>query len=170
MPIDKRGIKLSELVESNVGSQYSDETRREVAALYVCHGNIPHIARLSNVPQRTIYEWQKTSTWWEPLVAEIRNLTKDSHIAKLEAVVERAFDQVLDRVDNGDHVVVQGEIMRVPMKGKDLAVTGAVALDKSRLLQGAATSIRADSSTTADLVKRFEELAAQSQERVVSDQ
>lgn len=69
--------------------------------------------------------------------------------------INQAIFQMTDRINNGDYVrdTKTGEIVRVPMKGKELAVSAAVVFDKRSLIRGDATSI---SSKKIDPLKDIE--------------
>ena len=77
-------------------------------------------------------------------------------------IIEAAADELLDRLQNGDPVMdrTTGEIGRVPVKARDLAVAGGVTFDKMRLLDHQPTRITA----TTDVSKLAEQFAALSQQ------
>ncbi len=56
-------------------------------------------------------------------------------------IVIKTNEQVIHRVENGDVVLRNGKQVRVPMKGRDLAVVGGIKEDKARVALGQATSI-----------------------------
>ena len=152
------------------GSQYTDQQRREAVAHYLVTGNLQATANALNIPRRTLFDW-KQQPYWEQISNEIRQETKDRALAHLDSIVDKAYTQVIDRIENGDDIVHQGEVVgRKRMAGKDLAVVGSIAVDKRQLLLNQPTSIRADSTGMTDLVRQFEALSQRHAERVVSEQ
>ena len=56
------------------------------------------------------------------------------------------------------------------MKGRDTALVGAIAVDKRQLLLNKPTSITDKSESMKTLLERFEQLARESREKIVSEQ
>ena len=73
--------------------------------------------------------------------------------ATLAQIVRRSGQQVLDRLRGGDTVrdPKTGTFVRVPMRGKDIAICGAVAFDKLRLAESQPTAIVRHEETKAQL-------------------
>jgi hypothetical protein len=137
---------------------------------YAIHGNVARVSKTINIPVSTLRDWQR-SDWWDSLTIEVRTEKDVEIIAGLDRIVGLAITETQDRLENGDAVFHQGELKRVPVKGKDAAVIGAVAIDKRQILLNKPTSIRGTASEgMAALAKQFEELARASQTKVVSEQ
>ena len=81
---------------------------------------------------------------------------------KYAKIIAESADQTLDRLQSGDVVRDQrtGELVRVPMRGRDAAIVGAVHFDKLRLLESAPTSIVRHEDTQKNLRRLAEEFAA----------
>ena len=81
---------------------------------------------------------------------------------KLAEIIDEAADQTLDRLRHGD--VVQdnktGELVRVPIKGKDAAIIGAVAFDKLRLAENQPTNIVSHEDAEENLRRVMEKCRA----------
>ena len=105
------------LVET--GSGYSDSQRREACLLYSIEGVMTRVSRALNIPQQTLSEWKNHSDWWPELTAEVRSEKEDHIAAQLTKIVELASAETIDRLENGDVYVHQGEITRAPIKAKD---------------------------------------------------
>ena len=139
------------------GSQYTNDQRIAVISDYVVLGNQTKVSELHNIPLTTVHEWIK-SEWGVELTEEIRNEKAPELDANMTRLIDSAFDQAQDRVENGDFKLVKTkkaikhddgslevaedyELKRVPMSGKDLIVGGAVVYDKQRLHRNQPTSI-----------------------------
>jgi hypothetical protein len=90
--------------------------------------------------------------------------------SKLAAIIDESADQALDRLKHGDVVRDSrtGDLVRVPIKGKDAAIIGAVSFDKLRLAEHQPTSIVAKTNDVAALAQQFAELSTQWQEKQTS--
>jgi hypothetical protein len=87
--------------------------------------------------------------------------------SKLAAIIDESADQALDRLKHGDVVRDNrtGDLVRVPIKGKDAAIIGAVSFDKLRLAENQPTSIVAKSHDVQALAQQFAALSQEWQDR-----
>lgn len=153
-----------------ITSPYTDQQRVEAVAHYLVTGNAKATSKALGIPHRTLLDWQKTE-WWQDQTALVRAESKAKTLAHLDKVIDKAYDQVIDRIEHGDALTYQGEVTgRVPMKGKDLAVVAAISVDKRQILLNQPTSIRGESAGMQELAKQFEQLARESKARIVSEQ
>src|SRR2546430_15226447 len=97
----------------SAGSHYTDEQRREAVGQYVVLGNWRRVAEATGIPQRTLGDWAKQS-WFHTLLAEVRAEKGAELDGQLTRIIHKATDQLIDRLDNGDPVLVAGEIKRKP--------------------------------------------------------
>jgi hypothetical protein len=90
--------------------------------------------------------------------------------SQLAQIIEKANVETLDRLEHGDAIrdAKSGEIIRQPIKAKESAIIGAVALDKLRLLENQPTRITATTNDVAALAEQFAELSRQWQEKQVN--
>lgn len=159
----------------NQRKRYTELDKREACALHVVLGNIEAVARDLDIPATTVQSWKKEA-WWEEQQKELRAEKEDEMVAQLAEVIDEAHRQTIDRLKNGDHHVIktkEGHVVeRVPMKGKDAATVGAIAVDKQRILLNKPTSISASQGTNEDMIKNFAKLVSQHdrEERIVSEQ
>ena len=104
------------------------------------------------------------------LTTELRSLKEEHIVAQLDGIIESAFKEAHDRLQNGDAKVIGGEIVRVPVSGRDATWMGAVAVDKRQLILIRPTSISGKAEDMTALIERFEILARESQAKIVSEQ
>lgn len=119
---------------------YPEEKRIEVATIFAVTGNKTTVETLTGVPKETVARWVRED-WFQALLEAIR--AENDHIidAKQTEIINDALDQIGDRVKNGDFKVTRdGDLVRVPMTGKDLSLVEAINLDKRQLLRGKPTS------------------------------
>jgi len=184
--LDKETKKaVSTIIPKQPGSHYTDEQRRSVIADFVVTGNITKTAALHNMPEQTVRDWTK-SDWGVELVGEIREQKApelDAHMTKL---IDSAFSEAQDRVDNGDFRLVKiktatkksngdmevsedYELKRIPMTGKDLIVGGAVVYDKQRLHRNQPTQIQAQAADAEiqSFLREYREIARSYKEKQV---
>ncbi len=129
------------IIPKQQGSHYTNEQRRSVIADYFVTGNITKTADMNNMPRRTVGTWIK-SAWGVELLAEVRHEKGEEYDANLTKLIDSAFAEAQDRIDNGDYRVTKdGKLIRVPMGGKELVISGATVYDKQRLHRNQPTSI-----------------------------
>ncbi len=152
------------------GSQYTDEQRIAVLADYMVTGNITKTAEMHNMPRRTIGNWIN-SDWGVELLAEIRHEKGEELDANLTKLIDAAYEQAQDRVENGDYRVTKdGKLFRVPMGGYQLVISGSTAYDKRQLHRNQPTSISSNQDSRA-LAEQCKELSRTMRDhRVVSTQ
>jgi transposase-like protein len=129
---------------SHPRSTYTPEQKIQVAATYVRTGNLSACERATGIHNSIISKWKNHSDWWPDLITKIRKEKQDSLDAVVTETIDKAMEQIQDRVVNGEYKLrASGEMVRVPMSGKDLTVSMAVLYDKRALIRGEATSITA---------------------------
>ena len=134
---------------------------------FVVTGNITKTAALHNMPEQTVRDWTK-SEWGIELVGEIREQKAPELDANFTKLIDSAFKQAQDRVDNGDYRVTKdGKLIRVPMGGKELVISGATVYDKQRLHRNQPTAITGKAETLNSLAKQFDQLAQSYKEKQV---
>ena len=162
---------MNELMASQ-GSKYKDEDRRNAATQYAIKGNLAAVERATGIPDATLCEWKKTE-WWDALIIGAQALVEDQFRANCNQIVEKATNETLDRLEHGEYVLGKdGNTKRLPMKGRDTAVVGAMYYDKLRLSMNLPTSISDRSGykqAMDNLAQEFKRLSEQNR-RVVSVQ
>ncbi len=147
------------MIPKQPGSQYSDDQRIAVLADYCVTGNITKTAELHNMPEQTVRDWTK-SEWGVELLGEIRDQKGEELDANLTKLIDSAYEQAQDRIENGDYRVTKdGKLFRVPMGGYQLVISGSTIYDKRQLHRNQPTSIQGDSETISKLVKKFEQIS-----------
>ena len=152
---------------------YDDTVKINAAYLYAASGNYSQVARDTNISRPTLMGWAKNSSVWVEALNKARQEISDEILASNLEIVIKTNEQVIDRVEHGDVVLRNGKQVRVPMKGRDLAVVGGIKEDKARVALGQATSIVGKSTDMAALANEFRKLSEQwdeKQARVVAVQ
>ena len=158
------------IIPKQPGSHYTNEQRRSVIADYFVTGNITKTADMNNMPRRTVGTWIN-SEWGVELLAEVRHEKGEEYDANLTKLIDSAFAEAQDRIDNGDfRVTKDGKLIRVPMGGKELVISGATVYDKQRLHRNQPTSITSKHDNRAMLEACKELSRTMRDHRVVSVQ
>lgn len=145
-----------------MASTYTREDRYKAAAsLFACSNSIT-ASRETGIPASTIRHWSLNDIEFQEMCQEIKAEFGETIKNKLAVIVNEAADQALDRLRNGDFVrdSKTGDLARVPVKGRDAAIIGAVAFDKLRLAESQPTAIVRHEDTK----ERLERLAEQFRE------
>lgn len=136
---------------------WSEKKRIEATTLFAAMGNFTKVAELSGVPSHTLRQWAKED-WFLRLLEEIRAENDQALDAKFSNIVHTALDQVQERLENGDTVLLRdGTQVRKPILAKELAQISSSVIDKRQLLRGKPTS-RAEKITESDRLNKLESM------------
>lgn len=131
-------------ITKSTGSRYTDAHRREAAMTFLVTGNLRATATQTSVNERTLSDWVKAD-WWEPLLQTLHYEKGRELDSKLTQIIDRALDEVADRLVNGDHKIGRdGNIVRVPVPAKEAAIVAAVMFDKRQIIRNLPTAITQD--------------------------
>ena len=151
-----------EISEFPKGGKYKVDDYVMAAAYYVIMGTSVQVSKYTGIPSRTIRKWTGEE-WWKTLVQEVRKAKQDELDAKLTNIIMVAGEKLADRVENGDTLVVQGELTKVPLKAMDLAKVVGITYDKRALLRGDPTSrteqMKDSTTILAELQNKFAQMA-----------
>lgn len=145
-------------------SKFSIDDRIKASMLYATEGNLAAVGRMMEINYDTVKDW-KCQPWWPLAVRECRDKKQDELDSQLSKVVFEAINEISDRVRLGDFIAKKdGTVGRLPMKGRDLAITLGVLYDKRALIRGQATSHTVSHShedTVTKLEEKFKDFAMQ---------
>jgi hypothetical protein len=119
-------------------------------------GNVRLTAAALKIHEQTIYSWKKMD-WWNQLIQEIRKEEKLELSTRLKKIVNKSWDIVEDRLENGDYVYNSktGEVSR---KGVNLRDASKVAVDAA-LLRDKIGSDEAFTTATEQIGEKLAKLA-----------
>lgn len=142
---------------------WSDEKRIEAVATYIALGSMSETFKATTIPQNTLWNWKKYSSWWEEVENTLRAEYNNQTSSKLSSVVDKTIAAIQERVENGDFVYNQrsGDIARVPVSAAALNKIASTLLDRRLVLDKLeVTKDEEDIDTTAKLEKQLGKLAA----------
>jgi len=135
---------MKNAITKSTGSRYTDSHRREAAMTFLVTGNLRATATQTGVNERTLSDWVKAD-WWEPLLQTLHYEKGRELDSKLSQIIDRALDEVADRLVNGDHKIGRdGNLVRVPVPAKEAAIVAAVMFDKRQIIRNLPTAISSD--------------------------
>jgi hypothetical protein len=112
--------------------KYTRADKELYALQWLLHGQLDQACKAANIPRQTAQSWMK-SRWWNSLIEVVRLRHKEEIEAKYEHIIAKSAEQIIDRLDNGDSVLMKnGAIKKVPVKAKELAGVMGTAQDKLR--------------------------------------
>ena len=151
------------------GRKWPKRVKQKAAALWLTLGNRQAVSDALSIPPTTLDHWMNRPEWAD-IVDDVRAEIDAETNGQLRSIVRTAYGETLDRLENGDVVLVKGEPTRVPVKARDAAVIGSIALDKLRVQAGLPTRITATTEALGAAAAAFQQLASQYRGKVVSDQ
>lgn len=131
---------------------YSQTEREAAVAAYVCKGTFTGAERITGIPAATLRAWKhRDPAWWEEVTERIRRDYAAEHEAIIRDTMFVSLEQLNDRVQNGDPVLdKEGNLIRVPVKARDLVIAAGTMFDKLRVILGQPTSYSAKADATAE--------------------
>jgi len=126
-----------------MATKHTREDRYKAAAGLVATGNSKAASRESGIPASTIRHWSHNDDDFQLMCQEIKTEFGEKIKYKFAEIINESADQTLDRIRNGDVIrnPKTGELVRVPVKARDLAIIGGVNFDKLRLAENQPTNI-----------------------------
>ncbi len=126
-----------------MATKHTREDRYKAAAALVATGNSKAASRESGIPASTIRHWSHNDEDFQMMCQEIKSEFGEKIKYKFAEIIDESADQTLDRLRHGDVIrdTKTGELVRIPVKGRDAAIIGAVAFDKLRLAENQPTNI-----------------------------
>jgi len=148
-----------------MANKHTIENRYRAAAALIATGNSKAASRESGIPASTIRHWVHNDDDFQMMCQEIRTEFGEKIKHKLAEIIHESANETLDRVVNGDVIrdSKTGELVRVPIKGRDLAIIGGVSFDKLRLAENQPTNIiqhESSEESNKRLTERFEAIGA----------
>ena len=136
---------------------YSQHKKVEAATLYCVYGDVEEVARLTDVPVPELRRWRQES-WWADIQKQIFIEQNENLSARVAVVLDKAIEQITDRLDNGDQTYnpKTGEITRKPIEAKVLTSLFDSLAHQRRVTRGEPTNIVAKVQVD-DRLKQLEE-------------
>lgn len=115
---------------------WDDKKKLEAVTTYLATGTLAMTGAIINVPIETLRNWKRTD-WWKQYIEDLQyedNLQLDS---KLEKIMNKSLDAVIDRIENGDVMYDPrtGKQVRIPAKLRDVQKVTNDIIDKRQLLR-----------------------------------
>lgn len=144
-------VKLNK-TKANAPGWWKESKRLEVVAIYLSTGSPVETSRTSGVPLPTIEGWMRQD-WWKETIEKIRSEETQQLDAKLSKAIDKALDNLMDRIDNGEYIYDQktGKVKRMPAKMRDLNIAFNSIMDKRQLIRKQPTKITEQTSTAQNL-------------------
>ncbi len=140
--------------------KYTPEEKIQAVTLYFMCGSMKQVFKDTGIPWQIISQWRRLSPWWDEITNKLRKEKQDELDVMMTNFLHEAQEQALDRVTNGDFKITSsGEIKRIPMSGRDLALTSVAFFDKRALIRGDATSISKRQDPLGDIKDKLEQFA-----------
>ena len=169
----KRHIDLYKVIRWNKtkNTKWDKDDIIKACRAYILGGTFKAAERATKIPYATISNWARKD-WWPVLIEEVNYLFNIEREGQLSRVADRAWEETMDRLDNGDTVVIKGELVRKPVSARDAALVAAIATDKLALMRGDPTKIEQKNFNIDDrlgqLKEVFDDLAKRNEDKVVA--
>lgn len=153
--------------QANKTSKYNTQDRLQALSIFAVIGKIRETARYCGLPYDTLLSWTNTE-WWTDCINQVQGLNSTLIDARCTNVINKAFDSVEQRLDNGDYAAYDSknqEVIYKPVSAKDSATIFGIMFDKRQISRALPTSI--SQSTTTHLIDIKGQFDAMSQPKVI---
>lgn len=116
------------------GNNWGDEKRIQTVSTYLATGSGITTAAIVGVPVATIRQW-RLQPWWDEVETELQREDDAGMDVKLRKIVDKSLDLLMDRLDNGDLVYVDGDLIRKPVNALTVTKVSDVIMNKRDLLK-----------------------------------
>lgn len=136
---------------------YPQQRKTDAATLYCVYGDLAEVNKFTDVPIKVLQAW-RNEPWWVEIQKQVYVQQNDKLSARISSVLDKAIDQLADRLDNGDQTYnpKTGEISRKPIEAKVLASMFETLSHQRRITRGEPTAITARIGV-ADRLNKLEE-------------
>lgn len=117
------------------GQNWPDSVKVRLIQEWLRTGNLTKACKLCRVPYMTALDWKKTE-WWKDLSERYRDELDLRLSSKIDVIVEKAVEEIYERVQNGEHILDSktGDVIRIPPKSRDLAAISKFLTDRQDIL------------------------------------
>jgi hypothetical protein len=137
------------------GGPYTVVDHHDCVMIYLMTGRVAEIQRITGIERRIVTRWMKTD-WWEAMEAQCQKILADQLTNRMRGVAMRCFDQLHDRLTEGDiHLGQGGQVYRAPINAARLGTLGSMAANHTRLSEGKPTSIKENQLSLQELAEAF---------------
>jgi len=165
---------------SGNNTKWGPEQRIMAATFYSITGSSIRAAQRCreagmDIAASTIRKWKNKSTWWKPVLHEVRKAKQEELDGKLTNIIMQGADELEDRIQNGNVKLNSrtGELQRIPMTSGELSKDAiGIPYDKRALMRGDPTSRteKIDPKTMLeDLAKQFVKIVEMNEPKPIID-
>jgi hypothetical protein len=152
---------------------YPDSVKQDALKLWLVTGNLSQVSTSMNIPYDTLKVWRH-SKWWAELSQEIRTEGHLALSAKMQKIADKAMTETLDRLENGEPVVIQktGEIVNKPVSMRDAHQVAVSFQDRALKLQNSPSDEAAQLAVhdrLTQLAEAFAKMAGTQKKKEVID-
>lgn len=158
-----RFLSVPSFAEHNIRN-YSREQIISAVMGYVLTGSSKKAAQISGVADGTIRKWKCTTAWWDDCVRVAREILSEKLEDKFTGLLSSALAQLENRLDKGDTIVRDGELVNIPVRAAELGRLLGTLFDRRQLIRGDVTS----RSETKSSSRRLDELR-EAAEQIIRD-
>jgi len=151
---------------TRITKHYSKEEKQQVVVLFLILASMKKVSEQTGIPETTLSTW-KQKEWWDSMLLKIRDEKQDELDARLSNIIDKAGEEIEERLDKGDQVVFSnGKKLRRKVSARDLSLVAGTMFDKRQILRNQPTSISSsvDNKKLEQLRAEFRQLAQKAME------
>lgn len=137
---------------------WSDAQKLEAVTLWMMTGSWVQVSAATKVPVDTLKHW-KMADWWKDAQNALRHQANVKVSGKLQRIIDKSSDIVLDRLENGDiHFDPKtGKVTRKEVNAKTASEILTKSIDKDQLIQKLEQAPEVKEEAIMDRLKSIQE-------------
>lgn len=157
--------RLLPRAKTTQGVPRSEEEKALALSIYAETGSVTTAAKETNLPLTTVHNWINSDPEIDAKLEALRRALRETLAHKYAAIASESADALLDRVRSGDYKLdKEGNFVRIPIPGRELAFITSVAGDKHALLTGTMQKQRGEDQALTNLADKL--VAAMERKRI----
>ena len=146
--------------DRTTNTRYDDKDKLFALAVYAETGSLVTSSKRTGIPDTTIQSWVKNPEN-DAILEELRSALRHKIAFICAEGALLAAEQIVDRIKNGEDVIVNNEIQRMPVKAKDLGYLLGVMSDRHTMYTATGNAKNSKDALTnlaTELVKKMRQI------------
>lgn len=155
----ERAERLNELIDFDLGAsqKYTNEQKLHAVVVWLLTRNMNKVSVETGIPLDSLKHYKYRTDWWPRVEQAVKVLKNEELDRKLSDIVDYAMDEVFDRLEHGEEVVLRdGSKTRKKVSAKDLMTILGISYDKRALIRGDPTA-RIEKKDNVDQINKLAE-------------
>ena len=138
-------------------SNFTVEEKLEGVIALMMTGSFQEASKYCRVKPEVLRHWKNKASWYPEAVKLARKMLGEVLESSLTAIIDKASDEIVDRLENGDEVLYKGKPIRRKLSARDLVTVMNMAFNQRQIIWNEPTTISEKKETTDSKLKEIED-------------